>query len=493
MSATAPSARSKYLRARAVPLDAELAAVLTVAALTVAALVLRWTQIHQSLLGDEVFTYQDIHGRSFRAVLTTVHAGGENSPPLFFLMSWFTAKLGDPTVWLRLPSVLLGTATVPMIYLLGRDTLGRIPGVIAAAVMALTPFAVFYGIEARPYASMMFFVTVSTLALLHAVRTGSRWWWLTYALAATAAAYTHYTSIFALGVQALWSLWICRQRVRPALAFNVLIIVLYAPWLPQLRGKALAVIGALYPLGFHRVVTDLLRPIPGHPSAFLRQIPTIPGLIVIGAPALAGLVFVLANTWRSSRTSDRWRPSPAVILVIILALATPVGLLLYSLTVTDLWLPRGLSASMPATALVLGGLLAALPRPVTALAVLAMIVTMVAGTIRSFGPAYNRGPYREIDAYIDRVGAPRDPVLIATYVGSLPVRYQFHKPHIIQSARASVAWVPVGARMYLVFDEVLARVARLSVPHPQGFKLVAVRHYGGAQSTDLITYKRLSR
>ncbi len=56
-------------------------AVVAVALLTAIAFALRLSQIHQSLYGDEVFTYQDIHGRGFGAVLTTVHTGGENSPP----------------------------------------------------------------------------------------------------------------------------------------------------------------------------------------------------------------------------------------------------------------------------------------------------------------------------------------------------------------------------------------------------------------------------
>jgi uncharacterized membrane protein len=91
-----------------------------VGVVTAVALLLRLSQLHQSLGGDEVFSYQDIFGRSFGAVLTTVHAGGENSPPLFFLLAWATAKLGDSTVWLRLPSVVAGTATVVVVYAIAR-------------------------------------------------------------------------------------------------------------------------------------------------------------------------------------------------------------------------------------------------------------------------------------------------------------------------------------------------------------------------------------
>ena len=112
-----------------------------VAALTVVAFVLRFAQVHQSIVGDEVGTYRDIFGRSFGAVLNTVHTGDENSPPLYLLLAWASAKLGDPTVWIRLPSAVLGTATVPVVYAIGRETVGRIGGLIAAGVMAMAPFS----------------------------------------------------------------------------------------------------------------------------------------------------------------------------------------------------------------------------------------------------------------------------------------------------------------------------------------------------------------
>ena len=36
-------------------------------------------------------------------------------------------KLGDPTVLIRLPSLVFGTATIPVIYLLGERVAGRWP------------------------------------------------------------------------------------------------------------------------------------------------------------------------------------------------------------------------------------------------------------------------------------------------------------------------------------------------------------------------------
>ena len=485
------SPRQSGLRSRAPAVPGGLTADwLAVGALTLIAFLLRVSQLHQTLVGDEVSTYQDIIGHSFGNVLSTVHTGAENSPPLFFLLAWIAAKLGDATVWIRVPSLLAGTATVPLVYAIGRETIGRVGGLIAAAILALTPFAVYYGIEARPYATMTFFAALSTWALLRAVRTGGVRWWVIYTLAATAAAYCHYTGVFVLGVQAAWSLWTCRDRIRTPLIANVGVLVLYSPWLPHLRGKALAVIGALYPLGFHRVVTDLVRPFPGHPAAPLHAIPTVAGLIVVGAGALGGCV-ALALRRRAISPGEAWLPSRFGLLV-ALAAATPIGLLLYSLTVTDLWLPRGLSASLPATALVFGALLAVLPRPLTLLAGAALLVTLVAGTLRSFDAVYARGPFRTMAAYLDRVARPPEPVAIVSFVGAPALGVELRRPHVIVSSVPKI-WglTPPGGSAYVVLDDVIATTYKIPTPRHPGFALVARRHYTGSFPTDLLTYRRL--
>jgi hypothetical protein len=483
VSVAVPRERVALPGGRSVSVPAPQAALFVVAVLTAAAFALRVSQLHQSLVGDEVFTYQDISGRSFGAVLTTVHEGGENSPPLFFLLAWISAQLGDPSVWIRVPSLVLGTATVPVVYALGRATLGRLAGLIGAAILAVTPFAVFYGVEARPYATMTFFVALSTLALVKAVRSRSRWWVL-YVATGAAAAYTHYTSIFVLAVQALWSLWVLRDRIKEPLIAGAAIVILYIPWLPQLRGKALAVIGGLYPLTFSRVISDVLRPIPGHPSAPLRAIPTVLGLLVVGACVLAGLV-AAGVRWRATRS----RPSAELSLVVALALATPIGLLAYSLLVTDLWLPRGLSASMPAIALLVGALLASLPRPLTVLAGAAVLVTLIAGTLRSFDATYARGPFRAIAQYLDRHAGPRNPIAIGSLVGRGALSAQFHRHHWLVLPRDLPA-IPPGQTGFLVLDDVIARRLEVTTPQFSGLQLVGRRHYSGSFPTDVLTYRR---
>ncbi len=419
----------------------ELTDLIIVAALTVVVFVLRVTQIHQSLLEDEVFTYHDVVQHSFSSLLSGVYTGGENSPPLFFLLAWLSAKLGDPSVWIRLPSIVFSTATVPVVYLLGRQAVGRATGLVGAAVVTLSPFAVYYGVEARPYATMAFFVALSTLALLKALDTRSLGWWLVYSLAAAGAAYTHYTCVFVLAVQAIWSLWVSRDRIRDPLLANLLVVLLYVPWMPHVRGKSLHAIQQLEPLTASAVVKDVIRFIPGYPYASLRGIPTLAGLTAIG---ICVLIAIAGAIWRGWRRQPSDQARTRLPLLVALAVATPIGLLLYSILVTDLWLARGLYASIPATALVMGALLVRLPRPLAALTVAVLLVTLLAGSIRAISPDYVRTPFRAMAVYLDAHAAPRDPVVYDTPYGGPAISAQMHKPHLVLHRRCPCGPCPAG-------------------------------------------------
>jgi mannosyltransferase len=462
-----------------------------VAIVTVAAFALRLTQLHQSLYGDEVaFTYHQVVGHSLASTISAVHAGYENSPPLFFIFAWVAAQLGDPTVWIRLPSLILGAATIPLIFVLGRETLGRAPGLIGAAIVAASPFSTYYGVEARPYATMLFFATLSTLAVVKAVRTSAWRWWLLYALAAAATAYSHYTSVFVLAVQAVWSIWAGRHRLREPLLANLLVVLLYIPWMPYLRGRELAGVIALFePLTAHNVLVDLSRPILGYPYVGPRAIPTYAGLAVVGAFALLGLVAV---GWRIRGMRHIGLGQQATrILIVALALATPVGVLLYSVLGPDIWDARSLYASVPAAALLLGALLWALPRPVRALGAAAVLVTLVAGTITSITSTYARPPFRSAAAYLDTVAARGDPIIFYPTFVDTEIAVHFKRPHRVMGS-SSRQWraVAPGHSAYLVIDDLFAQRQRTGTPHPPGFVLTGRRRYANhVASFTLLSYR----
>ncbi len=98
-------------------------------------------------------------------------------PPVFFclLHSWLgrmkpTATLPDIVWQVRSLPAFFGVATVAAIYLLGRVAFSPNTGLIAAAFMAVSPFAVYLSQEARHYTLPLLFITLSLTSLIQIQR-----------------------------------------------------------------------------------------------------------------------------------------------------------------------------------------------------------------------------------------------------------------------------------------------------------------------------------
>lgn len=267
--------------------------------------------------------------------------GGEYNPPLPFVLSWLSAKVGDPTTWIRAPSLVLGTATVPLVFLLGTRCLTRPAALVAAGFMALSPFAIHYGIEARAYATLMCFSALSALMLLVAVETGRARWWAAYGAAVAAVLYTHYTGIFVIGAQGAWTLLMHRRRWRALMLAYLGAAVAYLPWLPHVHGDPSNLELWAFLSGWTKG-DAFLQWAAGSPELPPADLPGVIVLLMIACGLAVGLIGVAA-------TRGRHPPSS---LIVILALVTPIGVLLYG---HNLFLfARNLSASLPFAALLAG-------------------------------------------------------------------------------------------------------------------------------------------
>jgi hypothetical protein len=236
---------------------------------------------------------------------------------------------------------------------------------------------------------------------------------------------------------------------------------------------------------------DLVRIVVGSPLASLNQIPSTIGLVAVAICGVAGVVAGL-RSWRGAvpaglgiEFGSPW------LLMIVLAAATPVGVLLYSLVATDIWLPRGLSGSIPAIAIVLAAALAALPRRLPAAAAIVVLATLVFGTVRSFGSDYVRQDYRAMASYLDRVAGPRDPILLVSLIGAPAIEAQATRPHDYVRYTPTVwSHIPAAPRLYIVYGDEEMRDLETGIPRPRGFRLLRDIHYHGTQPTELLVYVR---
>jgi mannosyltransferase len=385
--------------------------VVSVALLTmicVVGLVLRAVLMGQSLLGDELFTFEVATRDGLRDVLAGVRSDLEVTPPLHFVAAWASAKVGDPRLWLRIPSLIAGTAAIPLVYALGRSALGRGPALLAAALMALSPFAIFYSVEARAYGLLMALLTGSTLALLGAVR-GDRLWLVVYGVLACAALYTHYTAAFVLAAQGIWALWTHREMIRELLVVHAAVAAAFAPWIPFLledaRSGTQRFNQVLAPLSPESLADALATWILGSPFTNLWEVPGAAATVLIGAGL--GLAAVAGLSGRPGRPQGLHLELG---LLVAVALASPAGAVVYSLGGSS-FLPRNLIGSLPALLLLMAALLLSPPRPYAAPAAGLVIVGFALGAVATLSPDQRRPAYREAAELIDSESSPRQPVV----------------------------------------------------------------------------------
>ncbi|MBE9193200.1 glycosyltransferase family 39 protein [Gloeocapsopsis crepidinum LEGE 06123] len=179
-------------------------------------------------------------------------------PPLFFclLHSWVqTAFVGIEDwglVWsLRSLPALIGVAAIAAIYWLNAIAFSRSAGLIAAAFMAVSPFAVYLSQEARHYTLPILLITLSLVGLTQIqkdlLQQKLRYFtWLGWIAVNCLGFYTHYFFILAFVAQVvtLLALMYSRRRSLPrysflAIAASILVVVAsFIPWLLAMLSHA---------------------------------------------------------------------------------------------------------------------------------------------------------------------------------------------------------------------------------------------------------------
>lgn len=130
----------------------------------------------------------------------------------YLLHGW--VKLGRQDTWVRFPALLFGVLAVPLVYALARRLFNYRVGLIAAALLTFSSFAVEYSQEARPYALLLFGVTTANLGLWQVYQTHRLKYWGLTILALAAAVLTHYFALFLLLPAAFFVAghWLCHLR-----------------------------------------------------------------------------------------------------------------------------------------------------------------------------------------------------------------------------------------------------------------------------------------
>jgi len=151
-------------------------------------------------------------------------------PPLFHtLLHFWMVAFGRSELAVRGFAVTWGIVAIPLVYWAARAFYDRRTALFATAIVALSPFFIWYAQEARMYTMMLVFALLSTGAMWRALDRRRGGWWVLYALATGAGLMTQYFFVFLVIGQALYLL-LHREhrRARPILG-----------WVAAMAGAAL--------------------------------------------------------------------------------------------------------------------------------------------------------------------------------------------------------------------------------------------------------------
>ncbi|MEA2375947.1 MAG: mannosyltransferase [Thermoleophilaceae bacterium] len=432
-------------------------------ALVVLAAALRFWRIgHQSYWLDESFTVHIVRD-DFGGMLDGVRHT-ESTPPLYYALAWLWERVsGWHEEGLRSLSALFGVATVPVAFAAAREAFSHRAALIAAALVAVNPYFVWYSQEARAYALLVLLSTVALLYFLRAERDAgdrrSLWLW---ALAGALALLTHYFAAFLLVPEAAWLLYRHRARVAPAL------------------GALVAVGAALLPLA-------LAQRDAGH-TLFITDIPfgerlaAVPKKIVTGelgtpTPAIgplagvavvAGLLLALFAT-RGGERRGAWLLAGLAGAVAVIALAL-------KLAGQDYFFARNTIEVFIPIALLLGaGFAAVRPGALGAATVIGVGLAVVVQV--SVNPSLQRDDWRGLARALGPARAARALVLTPE-VAKAPLGLY---------ARGLGPLPSGGGALVRELDLIAgARPPRFAVPPaPAGFRLASVRR---TPSWELVRY-----
>src|SRR6266849_5344562 len=138
---------------------------------------------------------------AYKASLTASH------PPLLTVLLYFWRALGTSELWLRLPSVVAGTAFCWLFYRWLSKAAGKTAGFIGLLFVAFLPPIVLLGVEIRQYALLLAFLAGALYLLDEAFVTNSPGRMVAFSFCLYLALMSHYSAFLfaaALGIYALF-------------------------------------------------------------------------------------------------------------------------------------------------------------------------------------------------------------------------------------------------------------------------------------------------
>jgi mannosyltransferase len=370
---------------------------------------------------------------------------------LYYILLHFWQLGGDSETWLRLPSVVFGVLAVFVLFALTRRLFGLRVALIAATLLAVNSFFVYYEQDVRPYSLAVFLVVLATFLFVKAVEDPSLWRWLGYGVVGALAVYAHLFAAFVLFAH-LSSLLIRRPRprLRDLAAAYGLIALVVAP--------LLTVMVRTDPLS--REFID--QPHLGSFRWLFLNLTGGGGLATTGSFALLVAYFVaccLGLLWILRAVIDRkahretgngWPYG-----LILSWLSVPIlGSFAVSMVRAPIFYPRYLIVALPPLVTLAAIGISGLPHGILrAVALAAVVALALPPLVSNYRRDFKEGEdWRRAVAYVTRAELRGDGIVFLTRYGRRPFEYYLERMHGEADLRSIYPDLPWGAYVPVLSD-----------------------------------------
>lgn len=405
-------------------------AMLLACSLCLLALLLRLPSPDRQLEYDEVisilFARQDF-GRIVEAT------AADTMPPLYYWLLRLWHEEGSSLFMARYLSAILGVLSLPALFVLGRRLVGEGTALLGTAILALSPFHIFYSHYARMYALLALLALLAATFFVAWLRRGSARDLALATLAAGLALYVHLLAF--LLVATLDLLFVAsyllkgearRDRARALLVANAALGLAFLPWVAYLPGQVEKVTRAFWipspgltELVRTAIVFHFHLPLP----AEWLGLATFFSLLLVTVTAVE-----LRRRWATgvaSGDSPRRAGERAGLLALLVLAVAPLVLMFLISQVRPIYVERAVLASAAAYYLLLAAALRWLPfRPVAwGLGALLLLGMLAANLYQRQYQAFPRSPLGEVAQYLAKEVRPGDVVLHDNKLSYFPTFY----------------------------------------------------------------------
>lgn len=322
------------------------------------------------------------------------------------LLSSCVALFGGGPFALRIPSALAGVALTPVMFFLGRRMFGTRTGVLATAIVAVSPPLVVWAQQAQGYSLGTLLVASSALAMLRAIERPTKRRWLVYDLLAVLSIYTIVWAGLFLVAQWL-PVVLARGRVRlgemltVAGGVGVACVPLVVLSVRTGSGSVLRMNAAPSTSEGTHIIQELSSGVA--PELFATT-------LVVGVVTVVGVICWIAG---GAELLSRIRRAPGDFETMCLGIALSWLLLplvidpLFSIAYRSIFVPAYLVESVPAGATVVAFVFVkVLPRFLSLSMAAAFLALLLAALVPTYGVSFEQ--YAQAARYISSASRPRD-------------------------------------------------------------------------------------